>query len=243
MKKLFTLLTIASLAFTIQAQDITHKTGTNGKMYIKNSADETEFTFESNLVNEAELKIGKNIESIGPNVWNFEVQSKILGPYISFTALEDTPAGSQLNFRKGRVDTAIKSISDDDELGAINFAGYMGSGFHTSAAITSISLENGTTSPSGNLKFWTKIADAGSMLERMTIKADGTINIDDLKGTYSNGEAFVVVNNAGDISAQDAAPAKAPMGFQIQQLKEENIALKAEMAELRSMIEMLMKKK
>jgi len=55
--------------------------------------------------------------------------------------------------------------------------------------------------------YWTfrTMGNDGVMGDRMTINADGNITMPDLAGSYSNGSAYVCVNNSGMLYASESA--------------------------------------
>ncbi len=143
MKKILTLIIVAGLALTIQAQDITNTLGANGDFLIKNSNGNTVFDFTHDLVNDPELKIGENLNSLGTDLYMLQVQSSsIIGPLISFANFHNGSGVAMLRFQKAN---GTSPIADGDLIGRINFQGYTSSNdFSTnSATIQSVATSTG----------------------------------------------------------------------------------------------------
>ena len=242
MKKLITIIIVAGLALTIQAQDITNKLGQGGKFEVVENDGTTMFSVtEVGTTQTPNVIIGDNANS---NHLNAKRQLNIVE--------EGGSAGLNLySYRNGGWNSedkislfhangsvaSPKTVSSNNEFAEIAWYGHHGSWNNSKAA--AISVKSGTVTGSatpGNLIFST--SNGGSPVDRMTIKSDGVVNIAGLSGT---GTEFVKVDASGNL-VRSATKAPAPINNQIQQLKEENAALKAEMAELRKMMMKLQKK-
>ncbi len=223
MKKLLTLIIVASLALTIQAQDITNTLGIAGEFDVKNSNNDVLFKIHNT--------------GFGANSAEFEFNSHSGGS--TLVHIKDVGHGNKLYFDFARIGPA--SVESGDDLGTIYFNGYSGSAYQFGASI--IAKVSGTVSHSTvptELIFATQ--HTGSLTDRMTIKSDGTVNIADLAG--GSNDDYVTVDVNGNLKrSATVPPTKAPINNQIQQLKEENVAMKAEMTELRKMLEILMEEK
>ncbi len=239
MKKLITLIIVAVLAFTTQAQDITNKLSATGSFKIIDNSDIEFFSLSHQGI--GYLGDGSTGYA-GSRTLNLLGNNGSGGLSISSYLGSGFNARSRIEFytNDGSIGS-LNTATDGDPIGWLNYFGYNGSSWSQGAEIT-VQVD-GSVSGSNipmSIEFVTNNGTTNAI--KMTIKADGTVNIADLAGSYSGGQAYVVVNDAGDLSGQDAAPSKS-LGNEIQQLKEENAALKAEMSELRKMIEVLMNEK
>jgi len=229
MKKLITLIVVASLALTIQAQDITNTLGSDGNFYLKDNAG-------TDLI---------KVHDASPNTY-FDFKST--GGYHNHLRLYHFGNGVlKLEFIKSNgTESSIVRLDDGDVIGGIDFAGYT----ETDATVTrtgaTIEAQVSGTVTEANLPtaLLFKTTTTADPTTRMTIKPDGVVNITQLFGgtVAASGDKAVYVTSTGDLVV-GAAMKKSVTREEIQQLEEENVALKAEMAELRSMIEMLMEEK
>lgn len=247
MKKLFTLFILASLAVTLQAQNITNQWGTGGVFQIKNSNAVTEFKFTENLVHDSELHIGKTDYAVGSaDPWMLDIQSAALGPYVSFSSFTANQGCANLWFHKARGSASAIAVSDD--IGRISFIGFDGSSWRGAATIKAIATAVSSGYVNGEIVF-TTANNSSSEVTRMKINSNGVVNITNLNKANSlwshSTHAYVLVNTSGDLVATDAPPPPLMniVNNEIEQLKAKNESLEAELAELRSMIEMLMKEK
>ena len=238
MKKLFLCILVTSVGFCAYAQDITNQTGSNGSFLVKNSNDEVEMKLSSNVAGEASVHIGKtdhDVSTIGANIWMLDIQSSTISPHISFSAFSNNTFGPNLWFHKAR--GATTTITSGDELGTISFYGHDGAGWEKAAYIFAECTSVGTA-VGGRIKFYTTNS-GGTETKALELGDDGTATFTSLTGTYLNNQAYVVVNDAGELSAQDDPPSLAPLYEEIQKLKEENEILRAQLAELTQMLESL----
>ena len=156
MKKLFTLIIVASLALTIQAQNVTNKLGTSGNFYINDEND-----------NEI-IKVDAG--------GTFHFKNEVSG---SSTQFDMYNAGHNLkiNFYKAYgTPSNLTTVADGANLGLLFFHGYTGSGYYLGAAIEAnvSGTVSGSTMPTG-LEFYTR--ETTNLTNRMTIKPNGTVNI------------------------------------------------------------------
>ena len=219
MKRLLVFVIMTAFVFAAEAQNITKTLGSNGSFFIKSNSSNTILDISSGnfmLYNE------------GSSATKFQLHN----------------AGSlflELEFLKAGGNAATPSIvSNNDKLGIIKALGHTGSVYGNGAEIIfQVNTAYGSIDGSGvptDIHFLTSEGSNGSPVTRLTIKGDGVVNISDLAGTYGGGQAYVVVNDAGDIIAQDLPPALARVKKEIRQLKEENAALRAELAELKALV-------
>ena len=220
MKKLITLIIVASLALTIQAQDITNALGTNGTFYLNDENDKEVVKFNDNGVFEF-----KNINS--SNSTQIELYNAGHNLKLEFYKANGTP-------------DSPTSVADGNTLGLLYFHGYTGSSYQLGAGISAYisGTPSGANIPTA-LSFST--TETTSLTTRMTIKPDGTVNIAGLYATTggTSGHKPVYVDSSGDLVAGTAVAAP-QVSNENQQLKEEIKTLKAEVAELREMVERLM---
>ena len=156
MKKLFILLVVASLALTIQAQDITNTLGTAGSFYI-------------NDVNDNEII---KVDASG----TFHFKNEVSGLSTQFD-LYNAGHNLKINFLKAKgTPSSPIAIEDGNTLGIINFQGYTGSNYLVGAEISSqvSGTVNGLIIPT-DLIFRTQ--HTGTLTDRMTIKSDGKVGI------------------------------------------------------------------
>ncbi len=235
MKKLITLIVVASLALTIQAQDITNKLGSGGEFSIEASNDLPYMRVFAELFNDYIDFTNVNAHS------HFRLTSVSSG---------DSDA-MKLEFRRAKGDIGTpEAVVVGDYISDFKFHGYVqplqeAGGYKLGAELLAVVDNTSVTDVVGTkIVFVTVAADDGHSLptESMSISSAGTLNITQLfEGTAAaTGDKAVYVTSTGDLVA-GAARSKS---FNNQnQLEEEIETLKAEMAELRSMIEMLMEEK
>ncbi len=233
MKKLITLIVVASLALTIQAQDITNKLGVDGEFSIKADNDLPYMRVYGELFNDYIDFTNVNAHS------HFRLTSVSSG---------DSDA-MKLEFRRAKgTHTTPAAVAVGDYISDFKFHGYLGNGgYKLGAQILAVVDNTSVTDVIGTKIVFVTVAATGGMAlptESMSINSAGTLNIIKLFGgtTAAGGDKAVYVTSTGDLVA-GAAMKKSVTREEIQQLEEENVALKAEMAELRSMIEMLMEEK
>ncbi len=221
MKKLITLIIVASLALTIQAQNITNTLGSNGKFLIKSSDDKTIFTFEKTILGPA-FKIGIDRVDLGGINSDLEIQSALVGPFINITSLTDEEHSAIIYLQKAR-GTGLADVHVGDELGKIHFLGYKGQFHRSSAGIEAVVTDMSQTVPSAQLMFSTKDGAADSdATTRMTIKSDGTVNIANLSGS---GTGIVAIDNDGNLSFTSDAGATSINGLSDGKTNAQNVFL------------------
>lgn len=238
MKKLITIIITASLAFTIQAQDVTNTLGTNGHFYIKDNSTNQLMKVDGS----ANMYIGEGILGYADHrTLNILETSGSAGITLSSYKNNSWSARSRVSFYSngGTVGALTPAVTGND-IGWLDFYGWDGDAWQDGASIHT--TVDGTVSD-GHVPMKIDFStDGGSGLSsRMTINSDGTVNIAGLAG--GSDDDYVTVDVNGNLKRSATAPAKAPLKNEIQQLKEENAAMKAEMAELRKMVEGLMQEK
>jgi|GEM_PF-3100045 len=234
MKKLFTFLIVASLAFTIQAQDVTTTLASGGNFKINNNTGSNLLKVDNTFGN---LSLGgESGYANGGRVLNLVKEGSSAG--ISLNAYQSSGnARSRIDFNKANGTISSPAIlADNDYVSLLSFYGHDGGQFRLGFDII-VSVDGTVSSPNVPMQMDFQNYLANSVF---LIRADGTINIPDLD---INANSYVLVDADGNLYSSESVPSKSPLDNDIQQLKEENIALKAELAELRSMIEMLMKEK
>jgi hypothetical protein len=133
------------------------------------------------------------------------------------------------------------TLTTADELGRLAWFGYNGAWSNTKAAEIYVGVDAiALNSTSGRILFATTPSGGTTPVDRMTIKGDGTVNIAGLFGGTAavSGDKAVYVTSGGDLVV-GAAMTKS-FSNENKQLKEEIKSLKAEMVELRKMVEGLM---
>ena len=281
MKKLITLIIVASLALTIQAQDITNTLSATGNFKVnkndgttnlftlsetddhimqlstnksaftlKNGAGQAAFEFDdfADITNLAMIRIGHADENWhSGNFAHLQFQSES-NTYGNTFKLIGRRANNVIAGYYGLGTGSVpKDVEDGNFLLTINGYGYNNSYDRLAASMAFVvdgTPQSDKNHVPGKITFETGTATAVPVI-RMTIKSDGTVNISGLPATTgggASGDKPVYVNSSGDLVAGTAVAAP-QLNNQIQQLKEENLALQAEMAELRKMVEGLMQEK
>jgi len=224
MKKLITLFVVASLALTIQAQDITNTLGSDGNFYLKDNAG-------TDLI---------KVHDETPNTY-FDFKSTV-GYHTHLRLYHFGNGVLKLEFIKSNgSQSSIEALVNTNVIGSIDFLGYTETGATVTRTGATIEAQVSGTVNEANLPtaLLFKTTTTADPTTRMTIKPDGTVNIADLD---IGANAYVLVDADGDLYSSTSVPSKSSNN-QNQQLEEEIETLKAEMAELRNMIEMLMNEK
>jgi hypothetical protein len=104
----------------------------------------------------------------------------------------------QLERSRGTLDNST-ALVNGDSIGAMHFQGYDGSSYLRAASIKS-TVEGSITAGSipTSLSFETGTGNTNT-IERIKINSSGKVLVNDLKGTYSGGSAYVCVNNNGQL--------------------------------------------
>jgi len=161
MKKIITLVIVASLALTIQAQDIKNKLATGGEFELLNSSDQILFKVHNT--------------GWAGTTGEFEFNSYDGGSTI--VHISDHGHNNKLYFDYSNGTAAIPTaVANNNGLGTIFFNGYSGGGYVLGAEITArvSGTVSGTTMPT-DIQFGTQTT--GTVLPRMIIKSDGKIGI------------------------------------------------------------------
>jgi hypothetical protein len=233
---------MASLAFTLQAQNIVNQWGTSGNFQIKNSGGTTEFKFTENLVHDSELHIGKTDYSIGTaDAWMLDIQSNTFGPYVSFSSFTNNSLGPNLWFHKAR--GSGSAIVANDVIGHISFIGFDGTAWRGAASIKSKATALSNNNYVNGKILFTTANNSSTEVTRMIINSDGVVNITNLNKANSGWSgttyAYVLVNTSGDLVATNTLPTMKIVTNEIEELKAKNESLESEIAELRKMVEQL----
>jgi hypothetical protein len=241
MKRFLTLIVMASLALTIQAQDITNTLSATGHFIIQdNSATPVQLL---KITKDARMYIGKGSTGyVGSRTLNLLQTEGSAGLILNSYKGTQFSARSRVSFytNQGTAGSPTDVVSGDP-IGWLDFFGYNGNAWHEGAGIR-IAVDGtaaGTHIPM-SISFLTSKSGA-TLTTRMLIKADGTVNITGLAGT---GTEFVKVDPNGNLirSTTKSSPLT-PLVEDINRLKTENETLKTEVAELRKMVEMLIEEK
>jgi hypothetical protein len=247
MKKLITLLSIVFFATSLFSQNIENKLGANGNFLIKESGADgkTLFRVKKDIFGNSELVIARDPYVWPPSedIWMLDVHSSTnLGPNISFASFGNINQGAVLHFQKA-FGSGPGTVQAGNILGSIHFTGYKDntSNFVTSAIIESKVNGMGTNGPSADITFGT--SDGTSLLVRMTVKSDGTINIAGLYATTGGGtgDKPVFVSSNGDLVAGTAVSAPNKNTNRIDQLERENQELKRRLEKLEAIVQELTK--
>lgn len=154
-----------------------------------------------------------------------------------------------LVYRANGTDGAT-NLSDNDNILSIHTYGKTNSGLYHGAGIDfNVDGSIGGDNPPVEINFLTSPGGNNAPTSRLLIRADGTINMAALQATSgggASGDKPVYINSSGNLVAGTAVSKSYSYEniiSKIEVLESENITLKAELTELRSMIEMLMKEK
>ena len=159
MKKLFILLFAASLALTIQAQDITNTLGADGHFYINNSTPAPVLDIFDNGTNHFQFK------NVGSQSTQFELFNAEHNLTLSFNKSEGT----------AEAPTDIENGHFFFSLGEISFNGRHGSYIPSATIQTLVDGTIGSHIP-GKLVFSTSSTNAG-LVDHLVIKSDGKVGI------------------------------------------------------------------
>lgn len=203
MKKLFTLIFIASLAFTIQAQDITNTLGAGGNFEI-NKNDGTNY-LRVNQFGKLNLGGGPNSSYFnGGRDLNLVKEGGSAG--ITLTAISNGASSrGRIDFAKANGTIgALSTLVDNDEISYLHFYGHDGSGYNLGASLE-VSVDGNVTPGTTPMQFDFFTNDTES---RLTIKANGNVGIGsetptstlDVDGSVSKAVTF----NVGDTYTADA---------------------------------------
>ena len=184
MKKLFTLIIMAGLFLTLQAQDITNTLGADGAKFVVNENDGTSlFTVEessssghvyailgdntnaSHLISKRQLNIVREGGTAGISLYSYKASG-----FGSFDKMGYYHA-------RGTI-TSPLTVTTSDLLGSLTWYGYNGDWGKSSAASISVGIESvSTTSTAGKISFSTASSTASTLVPHMTIESSGRVNI------------------------------------------------------------------
>ena len=172
MKQLFTIIIIASLAHTMQAQDIINTLGSNGS-FLVNKNDGTNYLKVDPF---GSLNLGGGLSSsyiFGGRDLNLVKEGG--SPGITLTAISNgANARARIDFAKANGTIgALSTLVDNDEVSYLTFYGHDGSGYHLGAYLK-LSVD-GNVTPSNipmQYDFFTN-----DITSRLTIKNDGKVGI------------------------------------------------------------------
>ena len=183
MKKLVTLIIVAGLALTIQAQDITNTLPATGEFKVVENDGKTMFSVvesstsqdpfviigpnanAGSLSSKRQLSIVKEGGTAGLNLYSYKGDG-----YGSF---------DKLGFYHARGTIASPgALLVSDELGLLSWWGYNGSWSGAQAAEIHVDIDAiSNNSTAGRIVFATTPSGGSSPLDRMTIKSDGKVGI------------------------------------------------------------------
>lgn len=170
MKKLFTLIIMASLALTIQAQDnIVNTLGAAGRYKV----DKSDGTNILNLDYTGNLYLGGTSGPFNARMLNLVKEGSSTG--ITLTTYKNSNiARSRINFSMANGTIGSPSIlADNDEVSFLDFYGYDGNSFDIGAAIT-VHVDGSVSD--GNVPMEIDFQTGGTT-SRLKIKGDGKIGI------------------------------------------------------------------
>ncbi len=161
MKKIITLVIVASLALTIQAQDIKNKLATGGEFELLNSSDQILFKVHNT--------------GWAGTTGEFEFNSYDGGSTIVHISDHGHNNKLYFDYSNGTV-ASPASVVNGNSLGLIFFNGLVGGSYQSGAIIRAevSGTVSGTTMPT-DIQFGTQAT--GTVLTRMIIKSDGKIGI------------------------------------------------------------------
>ena len=142
-------------------------------------------------------------------------------------------------YRARGTQSAPVNIALDDELLSIIASGKITTAFSQAAAIRFLADGTPGTGAPGRIEFQTAPSTSTTLSTRMTIDSDGVVNINNLSGTHAGGQAYVVVNDAGDLIAQETPPTGPIKNQELELLKEENRELKERLEKLELLVKEL----
>jgi hypothetical protein len=172
MKKLFTIIIIASFAITMQAQDIINTLGSTGSFLI-NKNDGTNYLRVDPF---GKLNLGGGPSSSylnGGRDLNLVKEGGSAG--ITLTAISNgANARARMDFAKANGTIgALSTLVDNDEVSYLTFYGHDGGGYHLGASLE-VSVDGNVTPGTIPMQFDFFTNDTAS---RLTIKADGKVGI------------------------------------------------------------------
>ena len=172
MKKLFTIIIIASFAHTMQAQDIINTLGSNGS-FLVNKNDGTNYLKVDPF---GKLNLGGGPSSSylnGGRDLNLVKEGGSSG--ITLTAISNgANARARMDFAKANGTIgALSTLVDNDEVSYLTFYGHDGSGYHLGASLE-VSVDGNVTPGNIPMQFDFFTNDTAS---RLTIKDDGKVGI------------------------------------------------------------------
>ena len=205
MKKIFTLIIVAGLALTIQAQDITNTITANGLFKVNENDGETMFSVSEalsskdpyvivgniksgtigNLFSKRQLNIVQESGTAGLNLYSYKAGGWNSEDKISLFHANGTIASPTV-------------VSSNTELSSVTWYGYNGNWNTSKSAGMRVkvgAVSSGTSSP-GSIIFSTVGAGSSSLTDRMTIKDDGKVGI-------GNNAPAAMLDVYGDVKIKD----------------------------------------
>jgi hypothetical protein len=118
------------------------------------------------------------------------------------------PSAAVFQFKRSRGTLASPtSLASGDSIGAFHFYGFDGTNYEIVSSV--VSRVNGAVSTGnvpGELRFHTGLNSVDNFAApKMVIGTTGIIKVKNLEGSYTNGSAFVCVNNNGELYASETA--------------------------------------
>ena len=199
MKKLFTLIIMASLVLTIQAQDnIVNTLGPAGKYKV----DKSDGTNILNLDYTGDLYLGGTSGPYNARMLNLVKEGSSTG--ITLTTYKNGgSARSRINFSMANGTIGSPSIlADNDEVSFLDFYGYDGNSFDIGAAIT-VHVDGSVSD--GNVPMEIDFKTGGTT-SRLNIKADGKVGIGETSPTSTldvNGSVTLAYTTGGTTNLDD----------------------------------------
>lgn len=180
MKKLISLIILAGLALTTQAQDITNQLGDATASFKINESGGTTLVTVEETSDDPRVFIGPNtIEINNKRQLNIIQESGTAGLNLHSFKADGFGSFNKLGFyhARGTIATPL-SVTDTDDLGRVEWIGYDGDSWNNVATIrVNVSSVTANTSIATDIVFETTASGATTTTDRMTIKSDGRVNI------------------------------------------------------------------
>jgi len=174
MKKLFTIIIMASLAFTIQAQDITNQLSATGNFMVNKSDGTTNLL---KLDYTGDLYLGGTSGPYNARMLNLVKEGSSTG--ITLTTYKNgNNARSRINFSMANGTIADPTVLvDNDVVSFLDFFGHDGGTFRLGASIN-VNVDGSVVNPGTMpMEFDFQTNQGGVLTSKLKIRADGTVNI------------------------------------------------------------------
>ena len=203
MKKLFTLIIIASLALTIQAQDnIVNTLGPAGKYKV----DKSDGTNILNLDYTGDLYLGGTSGPYNARMLNLVKEGSSTG--ITLTTYKNgNPARSRMNFSMANGTIASPTaLVDNDVVSFLDFFGHDGGDFRLGASIN-VNVDGSVVNPGTMpMEFDFQTNQGGVLTSKLKIRADGKVGIGETSPTSTldvNGSVTLAYTTGGTTNLDD----------------------------------------